>query len=290
MGQTYSYEDARRIVLDAYAKFSPLFAETTEKFFENGWIDADPKVGKRGGAYCMFVTPDLHPYVFVNYMGNAKSVLTLAHELGHAVHAYLMRQQTLLNFDTPLVVAETASVFGEMIVFDSLRNTITDPKEKFGLYMSKIEEIFATVFRQQVMYKFEQDFHTTRRAQGELTGEALGEMWIKRQREMFGSSVTLTEDYKIWWSYIQHFFHTPFYVYAYVFGEMLVLSLYEQYQTMGNKQEFVDKYITMLMAGGSKSPTELVAPFGVDLTRKEFWQGGMEVIRALVQEAKELRS
>lgn len=286
----FTYEEAKKIILDSYHRFSSLFGDTAEKFYTGSWIDTAPRHGKRGGAFCSFVTPDLHPYVFTNYTGKSKSVLTLAHELGHGVHAYLMRGQTILNFDTPLVVAETASVFGEMIVFDSLRNTLTDPKEKFALYMGKIEEIFATVFRQQVMYKFEQDFHKARRERGELSPEDIGELWIARQREMFGDSVTLRDDYAIWWSYISHFFHTPFYVYAYVFGELLVLSLYEKFLEADDKQDFVEKYTTMLKAGGSKSPQELVEPFGFDLSSKEFWQGGMEVIKRLVEEAKQLHS
>lgn len=286
----FSYDEGKKIILDSYHKFSPLFGDTAEKFYAGSWIDAAPRQGKRGGAFCSFVTPDLHPYVLTNYTGKPKSVLTLAHELGHGVHACLMREQTLLNFDTPLVVAETASVFGEMLVFDSLRNTITDPKEKFALYMIKIEEIFATVFRQQVMYKFEQDFHRARREKGELSSEEIGELWIGRQKEMFGDSVNLRDDYKIWWSYIGHFFHTPFYVYAYVFGELLVLALYEKYLEAENKQDFVDTYTTMLKAGGSKSPQELVEPFGFNLSDKQFWQGGMEVIKRLIVEAKSLNS
>ncbi len=285
-----AFREAKNTVLTAYERFSPLFRARAEEFFDSRWIDAALRPGKRSGAFCSFGTPDTHPVVFVNYVGQIKSVLTLAHELGHGVHASLMRGQTPLNFDTPLTVAETASVFGEMLVFDSLRAIVTDPRERLRLYMGKIEEIFATVFRQHAMYTFEQDVHAARRAKGELTAEEIGAFWRARQQEMFGGAVTLTGGYSVWWSYIPHFVHTPFYVYAYVFGELLVLSLYAQYQKAdaAGKKAFVENYITMLSSGGSKTPQELVAPFGITLTEKTFWESGMEPLRKLIQEAKAL--
>ncbi|TSC78636.1 MAG: oligoendopeptidase F [Parcubacteria group bacterium Gr01-1014_29] len=283
----YSFDEAREIVLSAYGKFSPVMREKGSEFFEKRWIDAEARHGKRGGAFCSYMTPDTHPVVFLNYLGATKHVLTLAHELGHGVHASLMRKHTLLNFDTPLTIAETASVFGEMLVFDSLRKTL-EGKERVALYMGKIEEIFATVFRQHAMYKFEQDFHTARRSEDELKSERIGELWMSHQKAMFGDSVTMRDDYSLWWSYIPHFLHTPFYVYAYTFGELLTLSLYDTYLKTDDKAAFADTYIAMLETGGTKSPQELVDPFGVDLSSKEFWQGGIRVVREMVEEARKL--
>ena len=285
--RVYTFEEARDTVLTAYGKFSPRMRERANEFFEKNWIDAETKHGKRGGAFCSYGTPDLHPVVFLNYLGETKSVLTLAHELGHGVHGSLMRKQTLFNFDTPLTIAETASVFGEMLVFDSLRGSVRG-KELLALLMGMIEEVFATVFRQHAMYKFEQDFHAARRKEGELKTEAISDMWINRQREMFGSSVTLRDDYRIWWSYIPHFLHTPFYVYAYTFGELLTLSFYDLYKKTDDKSGFAEKYVAMLEAGGTKTPEELVEPFGIDLASKEFWEGGLEVVGEMVEEAKRL--
>lgn len=284
----YSFDEAREVVLSAYGKFSPIMREKGSEFFEKRWIDAETRHGKRGGAFCSYMTPNTHPMVFLNYLGATKHVLTLAHELGHGVHASLMRKHTLLNFDTPLTIAETASVFGEMLVFDSLRKTL-EGKERAALSMGRIEDIFATVFRQHAMYKFEQDFHAARRNEGELKPERIGELWMSHQKAMFGGSVTLRHDYSIWWSYITHFLHTPFYVYAYTFGELLTLSLYDTYLKTDDKAAFADTYVAMLETGGTKSPQELVYPFGVDLSSKEFWQGGLRVIKELVEEAKNLQ-
>lgn len=287
MEHIYTFEEAREMVLTAYRKFSPVMQERAREFFEKKWIDAETKHGKRGGAFCSYGTPDLHPVVFLNYLGNTKSVLTLAHELGHGVHGSLMRKQTLFNFDTPLTIAETASVFGEMLVFDSLRSGVSG-KERLALLMGMIEEVFATVFRQHAMYKFEQDFHAARRNEGELRPERIGELWITRQKEMFGNSVTLRDDYKIWWSYIPHFLHTPFYVYAYTFGELLTLSFYDRYKKADDKAAFAQKYMAMLEAGGTKTPEDLMEPFGIDLSAKEFWEGGLRVVGEMVEEAKKL--
>jgi oligoendopeptidase F len=280
------FREARQIILKSFQQFSPAYAKAAQDFFDNSWIDAAPRPGKATGAFCAYVTPDLHPYVLMNYTGNIRSVMVLAHELGHGVNASLARHQNFLNFDWPLTIAETASIFGEMLVFDSLKNTVRSRQEKFALYIGKIEEIFSTIFRQTAMYRFEQDVHGTHQAQGELTAEQISHLWRKRQQEMFGRSVTLTKDYDVWWSYIPHFIHTPFYVYAYAFGELLTLALYAQYQREGSS--FVPKYLELLKSGGSRSPQELLAPLGIDLNSRQFWQGGFKIIEQLVNEAKAL--
>lgn len=284
--ESIPFSQAKLVVLDAFTKFSPRFAQLAQEFFDRGWIDAPQAPGKRGGAFCMFGTPDLHPYVFVNYSGNTKQVLTLAHELGHGVHASLARKQNLLHFDMPLTLAETASVFAEMITFDAMKAKLKDPKQRLTLLMQKIEEVFATVFRQTTMYRFEKDVHALARTKGELTSDEISLLWRKHQTAMFGRSVTLTKNYDIWWSYISHFIHTPFYVYAYAFGELLTLSLFAAYKQRGSAM--VDDYLAFLEAGGSKSPDELLKPFGINLRDKEFWRGGMKLIEAMVEEAKQL--
>ncbi len=280
---SFTFDQAKTIVLDAFRRFSPAFADQAREFFDKKWIDAGVRSGKRGGAFCMFNTTDLHPYVLVNYKGSIKDVSTLAHELGHAVHACLARKQTYLNFDMPLTLAETASVFGEMLVFDALREKITDPKEKLALYLQKIEEIFATVFRQTAMYRFEQDLHALGQEKGELTNEEINARWLVRQREMFGNSVKMRDDYGYWWEYIGHFIHTPFYVYSYAFGEILTLSLFAKYRKEG--AVFVKNYHDLLSAGGSKTPAEFLKPFGINLRDARFWEQGLSYLKALVEEA-----
>ena len=280
---TFTFDQAKGIILEAFGRFSPEFATLAEEFFTKGWIDAALRPGKRGGAFCMFNTTDLHPYVLVNFNGGIKDVMTLGHELGHAVHACLARQQTYLNFDMPLTFAETASVFAEMLVFDALRERITDPREKLTLYLMKIEEMFATVFRQTAMYRFEQDLHALGKEQGELTTEIISQRWLVRQREMFGTSVTLRDDYGIWWNYISHFIESPFYVYSYAFGEILTLSLFAQYQAQG--ETLTEKYTQMLSAGGSRTPEQQLKPFGIDLRKTAFWEQGIGYVEALVNEA-----
>jgi oligoendopeptidase F len=281
----YSYPEAKRIILDAFSRLSPKMAETAETFFTNGWIDAAVRPGKRGGAFCMYVTPDLHPYVFVNYGGGANDVMTLAHELGHAVHASVARPCGYFSMHSPLTLAETASVFGEMLVFDALKKTLP-PKERLALVAQKVESIFATVHRQISMYRFEQLVHHEIREHGEQNAEQIGALWRKTQSEMFGNSVTLTEGYNSWWSYITHFIHSPFYVYAYAFGELLTLSLFAQWKK-GDKK-FSEKYLDLLSKGGSASPDELLRPFGIDLTDPMFWAQGIKLINELVEEAKAL--
>jgi oligoendopeptidase F len=279
--QAYSYKQAIDLILESASRFSQEYAKIVREFVDNGWIDARLAPGKRGGAYCSFATPDLHPYVFTNYTGNLRDVFTLAHELGHAVHAWLMRRQGYLQFDVPLTIAETASVFGEMLLFEVVAEEIKDKRELLALYVGKIESIFATVFRQVSMYRFEQDVHALYRSKGELEVADFNSAWRKRQTEMFGNSVKLTKDYDYWWSYIPHFLHTPFYVYAYAFGELLTMSLYARYKKAPSL--FAPKYIEFLARGGSASPKELLKPFGIDMTKPQFWGEGLSLIEDMVK-------
>lgn len=285
--QKYSYKQAQSLVLESFSQFSIEYAKLAKDFFDKNWIDVPPMAGKRSGAFCSFGLPGQHPYVFLNYTDSIRNVLVLAHELGHGVHARLFGKQTYLNFDTALTIAEISSVFAEMIVFDYLKNKITDKKELFALYMSKIEDIFATVFRQVGMYRFEQELHNTRREKGELTKEKIGEIWHKTRVEMFANSVNINQKFDSWWSYIPHFIHTPFYVYAYAFGELLTLSLYMQYKK--DPKKFTPLYLNFLRAGGSKSPQELLEPLGINLEDPEFWQEGINFIKNLIEEAKRLK-
>lgn len=270
----------RQIVLDSFADFSGTLADTARDFFEKSWIHAPVLPGKRGGAFAHPCVPEVHPYVLVNYTGNLRDVSTVAHELGHGVHQVLAAQKGYYNSDTPLVLAETASVFAELLVFNSQLELIERPEEKRAFICQKLESIFATVFRQTAMNRFEQAMHDGRRTKGELSSEELSTYWLATQREMFGDSVTMTEDYGIWWSYIPHFLHTPGYVYSYAFGELLVLALYSIYQQEGTK--FIEKYLTLLTAGGSESPYDLMKPFGIDLNSPQFWHQGLDVIAQMV--------
>jgi oligoendopeptidase F len=281
----YEYDDAKKIVLDSFNKFSPAIGESAALFFDKNWIHAPSKQGKRGGAYCSGGTPDKHPLILLNYNGRLDDVSTMAHELGHGVNDWLMREQNPINYDTTLVLAETASVFAEMLLFDELKEQIKDPKEKFGLYAGKVEGIFATVFRQISMHEFEQTLHAAR-AKGELSPDTINQLWMDTQTQMYGKSVTLSPDYKVWWSYIQHFYHVPFYVYAYAFGELLVLALYAKYKQEG--ASFVPKYLDLMRAGTSASPQELLKPMGIDLKDRNFWQNGMNMIKEMVEETKKL--
>lgn len=281
----YTWDQARETVLGSFGQFSSVMAETAGKFFENGWIDAAPRKGKRGGAFCSYTTTDLHPYVLLTYLNKVDDVMTLGHELGHGVHAYLARPQGYLNFSSVLPVAELASTFGEMLVFQNISQKLS-LDDKLALYAEKIESIFATVFRQAAMYKFEQGLHRARREQGELTSEQIGDIWQSCVQEMFQDSVELGEDHKHWWSYIGHFVGSPFYVYAYSFGELLVMALYSMYRQQG--ESFVPKFIEMLSTGGACSPQELLSRVGIDVKSPEFWQGGVDVIGQLVADFEKL--
>jgi oligoendopeptidase F len=284
----YSWRDARDLVVESYGAFSPRMAEIAGDFFRLGWIDAALRPGKRGGAFSHRAVPQVHPYILMNFTGNVRDVQTLAHELGHGVHQYLSRERGSLEGDTPLTTAETASVFGEMLVFDRLLQTETDPAARLALLVHKIDDTTATVFRQIAMNRFEDRIHRARREEGELPVERFGEIWIETQSRMFRGSVTLGEHYRIWWSYIPHFVHSPGYVYAYAFGELLVLALYSVYRT--EPDGFAERYIKLLSAGGSDWPHVLLAGLGVDLRDPDFWNRGLSEIEALIAQAEELSS
>ncbi|MEN8256518.1 MAG: M3 family oligoendopeptidase [Thermodesulfobacteriota bacterium] len=275
-----SWPQCQDMVLHAFRQFSPKMAEIASFFFDRGWIHAPLLEGKRGGAFAHPCVPEVHPYILVNYTGNIRDVSTVAHELGHGVHQYLAAQKGYYNSDTPLVLAETASVFAELLVFHSQLDLLESPQERQAFTCQKLESIFATVFRQISMNRFEDRIHNSRRDQGELSQELVNKYWRATQEEMFGDSVSLTENYDIWWAYIPHFLHTPGYVYSYAFGELLVLALYNLYKTEGDK--FVPKYEALLAAGGSLSPYELVKPFGVDLNDPLFWEGGLATIDSML--------
>lgn len=283
--ESVEFGAAKSIVLEAFGEMSVEMRNRAGEFFDKNWIDVPPSKGKEGGAYCMYVTPDLHPYVFLNYMGKAKDVMTLAHELGHGVHSSLSREQTALNFHGTLPLAELASTFGEMLVFEKVVAG-ADPKEKLALYAEKIEGAFATISRQTALFRFEMAIHEHRRTKGELAASDFGEHWQREVQLMFGDSVEMGEEHKDWWSYIGHFVRSPFYVYAYSFGELLVMSLFQQYKRTG--PVFAAKYLDMLRAGGSLTPQELVAKVGVDLDDPKFWQGGFDALQELVVKFEEL--
>ncbi len=280
------WDEAQNMVLDAYGDFHPEMRSIASKFFENQWIDAAIKPGKRGGAYSASTVTSVHPYVFMNFDGKLRDVQTLAHELGHGVHQYLSRKQGELQASTPLTTAETASVFGEMLVFNKLMNRLDDPKEKLALLVSKIDDTIATVFRQISMNRFEDAIHTARREQGELSTDQFSELWIQTQSDLYGDSVSLTDEYKIWWCYIPHFLHTPGYVYAYAFGELLVLALYDIYKA--EKNGFSDRYLSLLESGGSDWPHNLVSKMGIDIKKPDFWSRGLGIFESMVKRAEEL--
>lgn len=275
------WSECQEIVLQSFNAFSTKMAEIAELFFTKEWIHAPIVTGKRGGAFAHPCTPDVHPYVMVNYTGNIRDVSTVAHELGHGVHQYLAAKQGYYNSDTPLVLAETASVFAELLVFNYQLNRMEDENERTAFISQKLESIFATVFRQVSMNRFENLSHTNRRDQGELSTEKLSKLWISTQEEMFGDSVTLSKNYEIWWSYIPHFLSSPGYVYSYAFGELLVLSLYQRYLKEG--ETFVAKYINLLSAGGNDSPVALLKPFDMDLNDPGFWNEGLSLIDTMLK-------
>ena len=285
---TIQWSEAQQMVLDAYSEFHPEMGTITQKFFDHNWIDAAVKPGKRGGAYSASVSTDTHPYILMNYNGQLRDVQTLAHELGHGVHQYLSRQQGELQSGTPLTTAETASVFGEMLVFERMIAALDDPKEKLALVLSKLDDTIATVYRQISMNRFENRIHTHRRSKGELTTEQFSEHWMDTQRALYGDSVTMTEEYGLWWCYIPHFLHTPGYVYAYAFGELLVLALSEQYKQAEDKEAFAETYMGVLASGGSRWPHELIAEFGLDIRDPKFWNTGITVFERLIEQAESL--
>jgi oligoendopeptidase F len=280
------WSTCRSIVLEAYGAFAPRMREIADQFFTRRWIDAEVRQGKRGGAFSASTVPSVHPYVLVNYTGRLHDVMTVAHELGHGVHQYLSRPQGYLQADTPLTMAETASVFGEMLVFEHLRRAVTDPRQRLGMLCNKIEDTIATVFRQATLTRFEQQLHAARRSEGELSRQRICEIWQTTNAALYGDAVTLTDNYRWWWAYIPHFVHSPFYCYAYSFGELLVLALYEKYRREGSA--FVPKYLDLLAAGGSDTPQSLLRRIGVDIEDPHFWQLGLGPFAAMVDEAERL--
>ncbi|WP_234731831.1 M3 family oligoendopeptidase [Acidocella facilis] len=278
-----SWQQARDIVLNAYGGFSPELAETIKPFFEKNWIDADLRPGKAGGAFSHSTVPSVHPYVLMNFHGKARDVMTLAHELGHGAHQSLAAKQGYLLAGTPLTLAETASVFGEMLTFRSLLDAETDPARRRIMLAQKVEDMLNTVVRQIAFHEFEVAFHTER-AQGEILPERIAEIWLDVQTRSLGPAFNFTEDYKVFWAYISHFFHSPFYVYAYAFGDCLVNALYAVYQESPDKAGFAAKYRDMLAAGGTKRHKALLAPFGLDASDPAFWNKGLDVISGFIDE------
>ncbi len=279
--KTYGWTEARDTVLSAYSAFSPEMAKIAEPFFEKGWIDAAVKPGKSPGAFSHPTVPSAHPYVLLNYLGRPRDVMTLAHELGHGVHQVLAAPQGPLMAPTPLTLAETASVFGEMLTFKQLLAKTTDEKARKALLASKVEDMINTVVRQIAFYVFERRIHTARR-EGELTVEDINGIWKEVQAESLGPAIRLGDGYESFWCYVPHFIHSPFYVYAYAFGDCLVNSLYAIYET--SSDGFTEKYFDMLKAGGTKHHSELLAPFGLDAKDPEFWGMGLKVIAGLIDE------
>ena len=279
------WPEATKIVLDAYGAFSPELASVGRKFFDNAWIDAPARPGKSPGAFAHPTVPSAHPYLLLNYQGKVRDVMTLAHELGHGVHQVLAGGQGALMADTPLTLAETASVFGEMLTFQSLLKTAPDKATRKAMLAGKVEDMLNTVVRQIAFYDFESRVHMARR-EGELTPDAIGEIWMAVQKESLGPAFRFDEEYRAYWSYIGHFIHSPFYVYAYAFGDCLVNSLYAAYQA--KPEGFQAKYMEMLKAGGVKRHKELLAPFGLDASDPAFWDKGLGVISGFVYELEKL--
>jgi len=275
------WQDARRLVLDAYGDFSPALAAIGKRFFDNAWIDAPVRPGKAPGAFAHPTVPSAHPYLLLNYQGRTRDVMTLAHELGHGVHQVLAGPQGHLMADTPLTLAETASVFGEMLTFQAMLRAERDPRRRKIMLASKVEDMLNTVVRQIAMHEFETRVHAERR-EGELLPERLGEIWLETQRESLGPAIAFDNDYRNYWAYIPHFIHVPFYVYAYAFGDCLVNSLYAVYE--GAEAGFAEKYLDMLRAGGSKRHKELLAPFGLDASDPAFWQRGLGLVEHFIGE------
>ena len=286
-GEKIAYQEALKLTENSFEEFSSEFANIVKKALQEGWVDSHPKERKRGGAFSHGCVPSVHPYVLLNYTEGRRDVFTIAHEFGHMIHQELSKTQGYLNMDTPLTTAETASVFAEMLLFDTLKTRV--PKnELISLYAGKLEDIFSTLFRQIVMTKFERRIHSAR---DELKSEDFDRIWKEENQKMFGKSVELSRNYERWWSYIPHFVHSPFYCYAYSYGQLLVLALFGLYKRSskeGRREEFVAKYTEFLSAGGSASPRDLVMKFGFDVENEEFWKIGMEQVENLLGEFLEI--
>lgn len=283
--EEFSWSEATAIVLDSYGSFSSELAEVANTFINENWIDAPVRPGKRPGAFCAYTVPSAHPFLLLNWTSRRRDVLTLAHELGHGLHAYLAREQGVFHQSTPLTLAETASVFGETVTFGRLLADTTDPNARLALLAESLEGQIATVFRQIAMNRFENAVHTHRREVGELSTEDFADAWESTQRAMLGDAVELTPGYRSWWSYIPHFIGSPGYVYAYAYGQLLALAVYARYEAEG--EAFVPAYLDMLRAGGSKSPEDLGRIVGVDLADPRFWDGGLAIIDAQLSAAEQ---
>ncbi len=279
------WEDARELVVGAYADFSPDAGETVEEFFRRSWIDGPVREDKRTGAFCATTVPGVHPYVLMNYTGDRRSVLTLAHELGHGLHGALAQPLGLFNASTPLTTAETASVFGEALVFKRLLAAEDDPKLRLDLLTGRLEDAIATTFRQISMNRFEDRVHTARRKSGELSPDGISELWLDAQLELFDDSVQ-TEGYAAWWSYVPHFAGVPGYVYAYAFGYLFALAIFRRYEAEGDA--LVEPYFELLRAGGSQSPEKLAEIVGLDLADPAIWASGLDALATELDEAEAL--
>ncbi|MGH2831766.1 MAG: M3 family oligoendopeptidase [Solirubrobacteraceae bacterium] len=281
---TYSFAQARELVLDCYGSFSPKLGAVAKRFFDERYIDAPVRPAKRGGAFCASAVPSVHPYLMLNYTSRRRDVLTLAHELGHGVHYALAAKQGVFHQGMPLTLAETASVFGETIVFGRLLEEDSSPESRLALLAENIEGALATVFRQVAMNQFEDLVHTERRERGELSTDRFGELWEQSQADLLGDSVQITEGYRSWWSYVPHFIGSPGYVYAYAYGQLLALSVYQQYEQRG--EELVPRYLELLAGGGSRSPEQLGEIVGIDLADPGFWDAGLDLVQAQLEQAE----
>jgi len=283
---TFSFAQARDLVLDTYDAFSPQAGRVVQRFFDESWVDAPVRPHKRGGAFCAYTVPGVHPYVLLNFTARRRDVLTMAHELGHGLHAALARPQGIFHQSTPLTLAETASVFGEALVFGRLLDAAESDEARLSLLAERIDGAIATVFRQMAMNRFEHLVHTRRRTEGELAPEQFGELWTQTQRELFGDSVQMTDGYRLWWSYIPHLISTPGYVYAYAYGQLLALSAHSRYRQEG--ESFVPHYLELLAAGGSLSPEGLGEMVGIDLADPGFWDAGLALVEEQLTQAEHL--
>ena len=283
--RTFDYNEAKALVLESFARFSPEMANVSRQILEEGHTDVDPRPGKTGGAFCMGILPEWKPYVLLNFTGNLRDVSTLAHELGHAVHYALSGKQNLFHYHAPLPMAETASVFGEMLLTRELLERETDPSLKIALLCSKLEDVIATTFRQNVLTRFEQKAHQLR-AEKLLSADDYCQLWWQENSRLFGDAVEMIEPYRWGWSYISHFIHARFYCYSYVFGELLVLALYQRYLVEGDA--FIPKYLDLLASGGSQKPQDVLAPLGVDLSDGRFWQSGYDFVASMLDHLESL--
>ncbi|HKW60617.1 MAG TPA: M3 family oligoendopeptidase [Candidatus Dormibacteraeota bacterium] len=281
-----TWDEAKELVVGSYQRFSPRAGKLIAEFFDRRWIDAPVVPDKAGGAYCMPVTPHHHPYVLMNFTGKLRDALTLAHELGHGLHDRLASKQHVFDYHPPLTLAETASVFGEALTFDRIMAEEKDPKVRLAMLCNQCEDAFSTVFRQVAFNRYEDAVHMRRRTEGELSVEQLGDIFQDKLQAMFGDALVLTDEHRVWWSYVGHFMHTPGYVYAYAFGNLLALSVYHRYKQLG--AAFVDDYLEFLAAGGSTRPDELVKRIGMDITDPRFWDAGLTILDDMVREVERL--